>query len=328
MNKLKLGIIGLGYIGKVHFYNCLRLPNARLVAAADVSEKALKIAKKMKVDQIYSDYHQLLSDQNVDAVVVALPTHLHAECAILAAENKKHILLEKPLARNPREGQEILAKVAKHGVKIMVGHTNRFFQPYCELKERIDNYELGEIQVAYATNVSSGPFIHRALSDAPQPVPDWWWKKEFTGGGALIDLGSHMINLSRWLFGDVLYAKSYLGYRFNIENEDHAICVLKFKKGQIVLINVGWFSTKSLVKMEVYGTAGHAMASHASPSKIKTALQLMLRRTPSYYEPYFKELYHFVDCIQHDQQPQPSGEDALNDLEVIEQAYKNQFRLS
>ncbi|MEJ5328344.1 MAG: Gfo/Idh/MocA family oxidoreductase [Candidatus Bathyarchaeia archaeon] len=328
MNKIKLGIIGIGFIGKVHLYNSLRLPNAYLTAVADTSKKALTLAKKMGVRRIYSDYQQLLSDQDIDAVIIALPTHLHADCAIIAAENNKHILLEKPLARNTREGKEILAHAAKHDVKLMVGHTNRFFQPYLELKERIDNYELGEIQVAYATNISSGPFVHRALSDAPQPVPEWWWKKEFTGGGALIDLGSHMINLSRWLFGDVLDAKCYLGHRFNLENEDHAICILKFKGYQIVVINVGWFSSQSVVKIEVYGTAGHALATHSSPSKIKTALQLMLKKTPSYYEPYFKELLHFVECIQHDRTPQPSGNDALKDLEVIELAYANKLSLS
>lgn len=328
MNKINLGLIGLGFIGKVHLYNCLRLPNAQLVAVADVSKKALKIANRLGVSRTYDDYHELLSDPNIDAVIIALPNHLHAESAILAAQNNKNILLEKPLARNSSEGKEILSQIKKHDVKLMIGHTGRFFTPYKIIKKRIDSFELGDIQVAYATNISSGPFFHRTMSDAPQPVPEWCWKKELTGGGVLIDLGSHMINLVRWLFGEVVEVKSYLGYRLNLEQEDHAICMLKFKQGQVVIINVGWFSQQTQVKLEVYGTAGHAIASHASPGKIKTAIQLMLRKTPSYYAPYFGELQHFVDCLQNSCQPQPSGEEALKDLEVIEKAYANQIRLS
>ncbi len=328
MNKTNIGLIGLGFIGKVHLYNCLRVPNANLVAVADVSKKALKVAQNLGVPRTYNDYHELLCDPNIDAVVIALPTHLHADSAILAAENNKSILLEKPLARNTSEGKEIISHVKKHNVQLMIGHTGRFFTPYKLLKERIDNYELGDIQVAYATNISSGPFVHRTMSDAPQPVPEWWWKKDLTGGGVLIDLGSHMINLVRWLFGEVVDAKSYLGYRLNLEQEDHAICTLKFKQGQVVIINVGWFSQQTQVKLEVYGTADHAIASHSSPGKIKTAIQLMLRKTPSYYEPYFGEIQHFVDCVQNSCQPQPSGDEALKDLEVIEKAYANPIRLS
>jgi len=328
MNKLNIGLIGLGFIGKVHLYNCLRLPNAQLVAVADSSKKALKVAKKLGVPRLYEDYHELLCDSTIDAVVIALPTHLHADSAILAAENNKSILLEKPLARNTEEGKKILAEIKKRNVQLMIGHTSRFSEPYQLLKERIDNYELGEIQVAYATNISSGPFVHRVLSDAPQPVPEWWWQKELTGGGALIDLGSHMINLTRWLFGDVVDAKSYLGHRLNLEQEDHAICTLKCKRGQIVIINVGWFSQQTQVKLEVYGTAGHEITGHSSSNKIKTAIQLMLRKTPSFYGPYFGEVHHFVDCVQNSCQPQPSGEDALKDLEVIEKAYANPIKLS
>ena len=139
MNKTNIGLIGLGFIGKVHLYNCLRLPNAQLVAVADVSKKALKVAQKLGVPQTYDDYNKLLCDPNIDAVVIALPTHLHADSAILAAQNNKSVLLEKPLARNTSEGKEILSQIKKHNVKLMIGHTGRFFTPYKILKERIDN---------------------------------------------------------------------------------------------------------------------------------------------------------------------------------------------
>lgn len=309
--------------------NCLKLENAQLIAVADISKKALRKAKALGIPYAYQDYNELLKNPEIDAVIIALPTHLHAESAKAAAENHKHILLEKPIARNTIEGKGILSAIQTHGVRLMIGYPDRFNEENQNLKTRIDKGELGEIQVAYAINISSGPFMHRAGENVPMPVPDWWWKKELTGGGALIDLGSHKINLLRWFFGDVIGVKSYLGYRYNLEQEDHAICTLRFEQDQIGIVNVGWFSQQFQDRLDVYGTTGHACSGRDSPSKIKTAIQLMLRRTTSYFKPHLNEIEYFVDCIQKDEKPQhTSGEEALKDLEVIERAYANQVKLN
>jgi predicted dehydrogenase len=328
IEMIDLGLIGLGYIGRVHLQNSAKLQNARLTAVADVSKKALNFAKKLGVTNTYNDYHELLSKSNVDAVIIALPTHLHAESSKAAAENHKHILLEKPLARTTVEGQDILDTAKKHGVKFMVGYPAIFSERVRKLKARIETGELGEIQMIYAVNVSTGPFGHRSMIGAPTPVPEWWWKKDLTGGGALMDLGSHLVNLMRWYFGNVAEVKSYLGYRPNLEQEDRAVCLLKFEQGQIGMINVCWFSQETLSKLEVYGTAGHATTASDTPSKAKAALQLLLRRTSDFHVPFLTEAQYFIDCILNDKTPRPSGEDALKDLEVIERAYANPVGLN
>lgn len=142
-----------------------------------------------------------------------------------------------------------------------------------------------------------------------------------------MDVGCHMINLLRWYFGEVSNVKSYMGYRFNLDFEDHATCILRFQSGQIAIVNAGWFSQKAQIKVELLGTVAHASATHTPPSKIKTAIQLMTGRTPDFYIPYIKELSHFVECLRQDLPPSPSAEDALKDLETISLAYKNQIRL-
>ena len=324
---MKLGLIGLGYIGKVHLRNCLKLKSARLVAVSDISKKALNLAKKTGIKKTYKDYQQLLNDDSIEAVIIALPSHLHATCAKESAEAGKHVFLEKPLARNLAEGKDILSAARKNGIKLMVGYPFRFSSLFQALKEKIQSGELGEVQIAYATNIGSGPFFHRAENDIPRPVPAWWFKKELTGGGALIDVGSHMINLVRWYFGEVSNVKSYLGYRFNLDFEDHATCILKFKSGQIAIVNAGWFSQQTQIKVELLGTVGHVSATYNPPSKIKTAIQLMTGRTPTFYIPYLRELSHFIRCLKQDLPPSPSAEDALKDLETISLAYKNQIRL-
>ncbi len=327
MNKIRLGLIGLGYIGKVHLRNCLKLDSVKLVAVSDVSKKALNLAKKKGVKKTYSDYKMLLIDDSIDAVIIALPTFLHFPCAIEAAKAGKHIMLEKPLAKNVAEGKEIISTAKKNNVKLMVAYPFRFSSPFQALKYRIEKAEFGEIPIAYATNIASGPFFHRAERHIPRPIPEWWFKKEFTGGGALIDLGSHMINLVRWYFGEVSNVKAHLGHKFGFDFEDHASCIVQFTSGTKAIINVGWFSQKTTLEIELFGTVDHAFANHTPPSKIIAAIKLIFRRTPEYFKPHFKEISHFIDCIQKNSQPLPSGDDALKDLKVIEQAYKNQIYL-
>ncbi|MCK4483010.1 hypothetical protein KAU55_07255, partial [Candidatus Bathyarchaeota archaeon] len=97
--------------------------------------------------------------------------------------------------------------------------------------------------------------------------------------------------------------------------------------GTTAIINVGWFSQKSAVGVELFGTVAHASAYHSSPSKVITAIQLLLGRTPKFFAPYLEEVSHFIHYIQKDLQPSPSGDDALKDLETITRAYKNQIHL-
>jgi predicted dehydrogenase len=297
------------------------------VAVADLSKRALKLAKRMGVKQTFTDYHKLLKDPTIDAVIIALPTHLHASCAISAAEQGKHVFLEKPIAGNLEEGNKILSVARKNNVKLMVGYPSRFDSSYLDIKKKMESGVLGDIQTAHAVNIASGPFLHRADRNIPLPVPEWWFKKELTGGGALMDLGSHMINLTRWYFGEVNNAKAYLGYRFNLDFEDHAICIMNFKSRTTAIINVGWFSQIAKVGIELFGTVAYASSYRSSSSRVITAIQLLLGRTPKFFIPYLKEVSHFVRCINEDIQPSPSGEDALKDLETITQAYKNQIRL-
>jgi predicted dehydrogenase len=328
MKQLNLGLIGLGYVGKVHLRHGTKLTDAKLVAVADVSRNALAKARKTGIKHTYSDYQQLLKNPDIDAVIIALPTHLHKVCALDAAEAGKDIFLEKPLASNPKEGKEILRAVEKNGRKLMAGYHFRFAPPFRELREQMLNGFLGEIQTATATFVGAGPMImHRADGHSPRPVPSWWFDKKLTGGGVLMDLGCHMINLLRWYFGEIVDVKSYLGYRFKLDFEDHAACVAKFASGQIAIFHVGWFSLGHQVRVELFGTAKTASAEIIPPSKILHAIQLLMGKSSQFYLPHFLELEQFVLYLKNDIPPSPSAMDGLRDLEVISKAYANSIQL-
>jgi len=339
MEQVSLGLIGLGEIGKVHLYNCFHLKNAKLIAVADISQKSLLLAKRAGVKYVYRNYDDLLKRRDVDAVIISLPTFLHCECAERAAERGKNIFLEKPLATNIREGERILECVKQNGVVMMMGYPMRFDDSLCRLKSEIELGTLGDIQVATALYVSSGPFYDRIGRHGPSPVPDWWFDKKLVGGGVLLDLGCHMINLLRWYFGNVSGVKSYLGHRFNMDFEDYAICLLKFQKGIIATIKVGWFSQRPLVRIEMEGTSGHMLHNVMETPEanvlgvLNFAVNALKRKIygkpilPIGYELYYEEVKHFVSCISSDTTPSITGEEGIEDLRVISAAYEHNFQI-
>ncbi len=314
-------------MGRIHLRNCLKLKTASLVAASDLSSKGRAFAKRHGVNKVYKEYEKLVRDPEVEAVIISLPTHLHEESSILSAEAGKSILLEKPLARNPSEGKKIVNACKNNNVKIMAGYHFRFSTQFRHLKECLMKGVLGEAQIAYATMIGPGPFFHRAEGYAPKPVPSWWFNKELTGGGALMDLGCHMINLVHWYFGDVGDVECYVGHRFNMDYEDYAICLCKMKSGTTATVTTGWFSREASARVEIFGTSKILTAKREASNKIVNGIRMLLGLTPTFNLPYYWLLEHFVNCLSNDRQPSPSGEEALKDLEVISQAYKNTMPL-
>jgi predicted dehydrogenase len=324
MKKINVGLIGLGNQGKSHLQNCLLVKDIEVGAVADSSNSALNFAKKAGVKKCYANYEDLLADKDVDAVIISLPNFLHAEAVIKAAEARKDILLEKPLARNVQEAEEMLTYVRRYGVKLMVGYDLRFRPLLKGLQEKISDGFFGEIEVAEAVNISNGPFTSRGNTEGPTPVPSWWFDKSLVGGGVLLDLGSHMIDVLVWYFGEPESAKSFLGYNFNLDVEDTATCVLKFRQGTIGVVNVGWFSKGRAGSINLYGTAGVFSTNLTRSSTlgfiwndITKKLGVNLDKSST------AELEHFVQSIQNDIQPSPSGEEALVSLRAICTAYDN-----
>lgn len=293
------------------------------MAVSDLSAKSLRDARSAGIKDVYSDYNKLLGDPRIDAVIISLPTFLHAQVAIKAAEHGKHVLVEKPLARNFNEGLSITSAAKEYGVKLMVGYPLRFIPQFADLKRFLKSGILGDVQIAAANTISSGPFFHRTEYGTPRPVPSWWFDKTLTGGGALIDLGSHLINLLSWYFGDVDSIRSQLGHRFNMDLEDHAVCVMKFKGGTVATVSVGWFSEYHKVQVDLYGTVSHTHATFKSEPFIDHVRKLISRRSRNVSLGFYRELEHFVKCLSSNIMPTPSGYDGLDDLRTIETAYKN-----
>jgi predicted dehydrogenase len=327
LKEINLGIIGLGFQGKIHLLNSLRLKGVNVVGVADSSDKALSYAKKKGIKNVYKNYEDLLKNDKLEAVVISLPNFLHLESAVRAAEAGKDIFLEKPLARNVEEGEEIVSCARRCDVKLMIGYSFRFHPAIREIYNKIKNGFFGEVLIAEVTNVSGGPFSPRNDKVGPVPVSSWWFDKELVGGGALLDLGVHLIDLLTWYFGEVEYLKCYIDYTYNLELEDAAICILKFRNGPFATVKVGWFSEDNMQSIQICGTAEtHSLELSNVSTLRKVWNDFKMKIGWTNFDPYYLELKHFIDCLRRDEHPVPSGEDGLTSLRIISSCYENANR--
>lgn len=324
MRTLNLGIIGLGNQGKLLLQHCPYIKGINVMAVADTSERSLSYAKKLGVKEVYKDYEELLKNQQIDAVIIGLPNFLHYECAIKAAEAKKDMLLEKPLARNVEEGKGIISSVEKNGRKLMLGYSLRFDPLLKDLKNKISDGFFGDVQIAEGALISNGPFTARADKVGPTPVPNWWFDKQSVGGGALLDLGIHIIDLFTWYFGEATHVSSYLNYKLKLDIEDTAICTIKFKNGPLAVVRAGWFSKTMHQSICINGTAGNfstVLSAKSKASFIQNDFKRIMRLNR--VSPPLEELKYFVNCLLNDINPSPSGKEGLLDLEIVSKAYQN-----
>jgi predicted dehydrogenase len=335
VKTVKVGVLGFGTMGQRHLKNCLLMKDVK-VTVADTSKSALRKAKDIGIKEVYSNYLELIQKGNVDAVVVTLPNFLHVESSCLAAESGLDVFVEKPLGRTAEECKSITQSAKKNDVKLMVGFYQRFLSTTRILKSKIDSGILGDIELVAYELIGSGAFSHRF---PPSRVPKWWFDVEMVGGGALIDTGSHMIDLTRWMLNDEASVQNvFLGYKFRLPQEDTVILSLRFKNGGTkAVLMMGWFAMDTTQRIAIYGTAGSTLlegiAQSVSTKQIieegvqNVAKRVLGKRIEPYSlsyvsKAYFEELEHFIDCVRNDTQPSVTGEDGLACAKLIDEAYQ------
>lgn len=337
---LDVGIIGLGHMGRLHMMNCLHIVGVRITAVADQSKMALNKARSIGVKNLYTDYHDLLKNSpNMDAVIISLPNFLHFEGVQLALEAGLDVFVEKPMASSFEECRRIVKLVKKSGRRFMVGHCMRFIDAVEKMKETSEMGKIGDLEVITIEELLNGPFAHRAV---PTPVSEWWFDLEKSGGGVLLDIGYHLIDLFRFFVGDSKVVFASIDYKFNLPVEDSAILILQSSKSPVKgIINAGWYQQMIFPKFDfrliLHGRAGYLSSDDFVPSNIyfnavKEGLKNFCRRIVGrkihplsytyFYESHYKEMKHFFDCLKKDVEPSVSAIDGLKTIELIEEAYK------
>ncbi|MEW6202942.1 MAG: Gfo/Idh/MocA family oxidoreductase [bacterium] len=250
---VKVGIIGCGRMAQVgHLHFLARHPSVRIAGVADTKQQTARTAaRKYRAENYFSSAEELIEKARPDAVVICTPPWHHPEATILAAENKIHILCEKPMALTTQDCKKMIAACKKNEVYLQIGFVNRFDPGFVKIKEIIRRgdmgkvYQLSGIYYMLIPDVDSPPLrsIMRAARAIGVKEEDLggWRVRDSRAGGVLTDFGIHFIDLFRWFADDPVTSAAGFTQRVvqTRTNEDHAACVLRFKSGATAYIEAG-----------------------------------------------------------------------------------------
>jgi UDP-N-acetylglucosamine 3-dehydrogenase len=293
---LSVGVIGVGAMGKNHARVYSQLPGVKLVGVADSDEAlATTIAQEYNC-QPFTDYNALLNE-TPDAVSIAVPTTLHKKVALDAIQRGINILVEKPITDTIENADATIEAARQKGVKLMVGHIERFNPAVIKLKELIDNKQLGNIISMSAKRV--GPYNPR-IRDV----------------GIILDLGTHDIDIMSYLYGEKIKQVYASAGSVIHSHEDHAIITLNFANGSNGVIETNWFTPYKMRNLTVIGSKGIAEVDYIN-TKLRIFDKEWVRDAKiDKEEPLKLELWHFIYCVRNNKEPLVSGGDGKHALEV------------
>lgn len=321
-----VALLGCGSIaGPVHLRLLRRRRGVRVVGVADPAPDARAVAERTGVRAV-ADPLELLEDGAVGAVVVCAPTGAHAELGLAALERRKHLYLEKPLATSVEDGRRLVDAAGQAGVVAAVGFNHRFHPLHRRARALLASGAVGTvraIQTAFCQPV-----------EARRLAP--WRRSRAAGGGVLLDLASHQVDLVRWLLADEIVSA---GAVLESEASEHDTARVELLTARGVAVT-GLFSyraarcdvlrivgTAGVLELDRYapalrlslsrGDAGDVRRRRDPPAWQPRLWQLRRRLRPAYEPSYERALAAFVDALQGTERPLPSLADGLRSLEVV-----------
>ncbi len=311
---MNVGIIGAGFFGEMHALAIKAIPGLRLISACRTNREALKGFCKQFGIQGYTDYRELLSDPTVDIVVIATPHSLHTPVALEAAQQGKHMLIEKPMALSLHDCDAIIAAQQKNKVKLMVGHINRFSRAYTVAKEIIESGEVGEIVIGMST-MSKYWMEHNRRP---------WHLDRQSGGGMLLTAGIHCLDRLIWLVESrVLSVSAKLDTRFHKQEADDAgLLFLRFENGSfgtVVSTGYKYGAPKHLTELTcTKGVMNIDFAAGVSIGKEEKWEQVKGSGADDWmHEALVEEWKAFTKSIEHNADEPVPGSEARHYMQVI-----------
>lgn len=351
METVGVGVIGCG-IGKWHLEGYDTDPRAKVIAISGLEDRCNTIAKDHNVPIVYQDYRDLLANPDIKAVSIAVPNFLHVPIGLDAIAAGKHVLIEKPLARKVAEGEKLVRAAEEAGLVLGIVFNRRSRSDMQVLKQAIDRGDLGEIYHA------------RAYWNRSAGIPglgSWFTSKEGAGGGPLIDLGVHVLDMALWLMDEPVverasaaaYAKlgpqgigHWTGNRFSIgteqrfDVEDFATAFLRTDRGSTLFLETSWaeFSDRTdEFGVSLLGSKGGAdlhVKDYATVGTLKLftytdgIVSDCVPRLPE--KPasagHGEVIHHFLDAIIDGVPMVPDGRKGLERTALIDAIYKSAER--
>ncbi len=323
--KVRVGVLGLGAIAQVvHLPILSQMRDVELVAVCDVDHaKARAIAGRFGIPRVHLTDDQVFKSDDVDALVICTPSHLHASQSQAALEAGKHVLVEKPLALDAESAAKVVAAAERTGRVLMVAMNNRYRPDAVALKPFVEGGELGDVFL------TRGAWLNRKVRVLR---PTWRHRRVTAGGGALMDLGVQTLDLALWLldFPAVASIMCHTHQGEGMEVEDTGAMLLRLRNGGAISLTVGWslVAERDRHYLRVLGTRG---SGAMSPLNVfKEVEHGLLDVTPNvtpgrenlYTASYREELQHFVLGVRGDDRITPPREQ-IDVLSYVALAYRS-----
>lgn len=342
VNKIRVGIIGAGNIGGVHIREFSKLANLCEITAITDAYLPLAEARALEhgIAYVPATPEELIQSANVDAVIIGVPNMHHASLAVQAIEAGKHVLIEKPMGINAEAAKQIYKASQASDKVVMIGHQMRWESVPLQIKEQVDAGELGKIYTA-----KTGWFRRKGIPG----WGTWFTKMEESGGGPLIDIGVHMLDLALYLMGNpkpvsvsgATYAE--FGPRrkgigtwgtpnwngtYNVE--DLATALIRMEDGSTLTLEVSWavhMDTDNTPFVHLMGTEGGASYRGANgkllTEKFNKAIETDLKKPDDDEGERLRLSLHFLDCIREGKQPITSALSGYTNNLILDAIYES-----
>jgi predicted dehydrogenase len=308
---IKVGIVGLGKMGLSHHAMINAHPDVKVAGVCDSSSYVLSVLSKYTGVDTYTDYHAMLEEVELDAVVIATPSSSHTQLVRTALERDLHVFCEKPFTLDPQDADDLTTLSTNQGLVTQVGYHNRFVGAFREVKSLLEADAIGE--VTHTLGEAYGPVVLK-------PKGGTWRSQRTEGGGCLYDYAAHVIDLVNWYLGEPEgVGGTALNQVFSRDIDDEVFSTLYFPNGRTGQISVNWSDEsyrKMTTRITLWGTAGRIYVD-------RQECQVYLRDTasiPAGYEPgwnvryttdltapvwfylrgeeYSAQLSHFIERVQ------------------------------
>jgi predicted dehydrogenase len=330
---MNLGVLGTGFVvDTFHMPSLSEIPDVRVVAVG--SRRPEEFARKWSVNRYYrgdSFVEDLCADKEVEAVLVALPNFLHEKAITLCAERGKNIIVEKPLGRNSDEAERSLKAVERYNVLHGYAENQVFIPQLVRLRSMVERGVLGRLVWVRSREAHSGPHS------------PWFWNKELSGGGALLDMGCHSVEVTRKIFGvepsQVMAWDSLTVHSDKTTAEDNSLVLLRFGK-RLGQAENSWTAKGGLdLRYEVYGSDGSAFVDVTRETGLRifttSKVDYVVEKAdvtggwlyPTWREHelygYLDEMKHFLDSFKRGEMPKENLRDGLRVNRILDAAYRS-----
>ena len=328
MEPVRVCLIGCGRAGMIHARGFAgSIQGARLAALCDPDEATLqKAAEETGVTRRYRDWHEVMDDPEIDAVIVVTPTQFHHDVVIAAADHRKHVFCEKPMASDARECDEMIEACRRNHVKLQLGFMRRFDQSFLRGKQLLEEGQIGDVTMI------------RSNTYGPSEPKEWMYdvRKNY---GPIGEVNSHDFDTLRWYAGSEAKMIHAVGQNFRSQDHrdawpeyyDTCTVMLEFENGVLGMISGAQYVRYGYdARAEILGTSGliKVGSQHANDCEVITADRTIRSDSMDSWRTLFLDAYRredqaFIDCIRFDQEPSVSGKDGKMALILVQEGLRS-----